>query len=118
MYNRRKINLVLKKTLSYGNCRCFCIYKVDGGLNDSNIHKNDTHVDFNYKNLDNCWFVNVNSLPAVSKHLTPKQYVDDAINETTLVRICRNSNFDNNEIFNMLHINLNFDPTNYNHKTI
>ena len=42
--------------------------------------KNNAHVDFNHKNLDNVRFVEVNSLPNINQHLTPKkEYVDDAI---------------------------------------
>ena len=38
---------------------------VDSGLNDPSITRNDFHVDFNEKNLDNVRFVEVNSMPAV-----------------------------------------------------
>ena len=42
---------------------------------------NIAHVDFNDKNLDNVRFFKVNSLPAVSQHLTHKHYLDNAIHE-------------------------------------
>ena len=64
---------------------------VDRKLNDPSIIRNNTHVDFNDKNLDNVKFVIVNSMPAVLEHLTPKHYVDQAIfyhmNEPSLLRL-------------------------------
>ena len=63
---------------------------VDSRFNDPRFIRNNAHVDFNDKNLDNVRFVKVNSLPAVSEHLTPKLYVDDAIrnsiDESSLLR--------------------------------
>ena len=58
---------------------------VDTLFTDPSKIKNTDHVEFNDKNLDNVRFVKVNSLPAVSQYLSPKQYVDDAIGETSLV---------------------------------
>ena len=52
---------------------------VDSRLNDPSIIRNNAHVDFNDKNLDNVRIVKVNSMPAVREHLTPKFYVDQAI---------------------------------------
>ena len=52
---------------------------VDNKFNDPSIIKNNTHVDFNDKNLDNVRFVKINSIPAVREHLTPKNYVDQTI---------------------------------------
>ena len=52
---------------------------VDNFFNDPSIIRNDTHVNFNDKKLDDVRFVKVNSLPAVREHLTPKFYVDEAI---------------------------------------
>ena len=44
------------------------------------------HVDFDDKNLDNVRFIKMNSLTAVSEHLTHKHYVDNTIHESTLAR--------------------------------
>ena len=64
---------------------------VDSRLIDPSIIRNNAHVDFSDKNLDNVRFVRVNSLPAVRKHLTPKFYVDEVIsyrlNESSLLRL-------------------------------
>ena len=49
---------------------------VDRKLNDPIIIRNNTHVDFNDKNLDNVRFGKANSMPAVREHLTPKHYVN------------------------------------------
>ena len=46
---------------------------------DPSVTKNTAHLDFNDKNLDINRFVKVNSMPAVREHITPKQYVDQAI---------------------------------------
>ena len=59
---------------------------VDKNYNDAIIIKNNTHFDFNYKNFDSIRYLRVNSLPAVSQHVTPEQYVDDDIDEKLLVR--------------------------------
>ena len=60
-------------------------------MNGPSILKNNAHVDFNDKNIDNVHFVKVNSLPAVREHLTPKFYVDEAIyfgvHEPSLLRL-------------------------------
>ena len=43
-------------------------------------------IDFNDVNLEKIKFVKVNYQPAVNEHLTPKIYVDNKIDEATLVR--------------------------------
>ena len=48
-------------------------------------HIHTAYVKFNDKHLDNVRFVKVNSQPAINQHLTPKQYVDDAIDDTSVV---------------------------------
>ena len=45
---------------------------VDNKFNDPGFIKNTAHVDFNDRNLDNVRFVEINSMPAVREHLTPK----------------------------------------------
>ena len=64
---------------------------VDNKFNDPSIIRNNAHVDFNDKNLDNVRFVKVNSLPEVREHLTPKHYVENAISyrldELSLLRL-------------------------------
>ena len=52
---------------------------VDRRINVPSIIRNNSHVDFNDKNLDNVGFVKGNSMPAVRKPFTPRHYVDQAI---------------------------------------
>ena len=66
------------------------------------VFKKTPHVDFNDKNLDRVRFVKINYLTAVSQHITPKQCVDAAIDELTLVRNNQNIDF---KIFNLSIIN-------------
>ena len=75
---------------------------VDKKFTDPSIIKNTAHVDFNVKNLDKVRFVQVYSLSSVSQQLTAMQYVDDAINESTLVRINEDNDFNN---YNLTNIN-------------
>ena len=60
-------------------------------FNDPSIIKNTTHVDFNDKNLDNVHSIKVNSLPTLQEHLTPKNYVDNAmsynVDESAFLRL-------------------------------
>ena len=77
---------------------------VDITLSDPSVVRNNAHVDFKDKNLDNIRFVKVNSLPAVPEHLTPKYYVDQVIScwldELSLLRLDPNeqSNLDEQDI--------------------
>ena len=67
-----------------------------------NIFKND--IDFNDFQLENIKFVKVNYQPAVNENLTPKIYVDTAINEPTIVRINKDDDF---SIYNLTNKNSN-----------
>ena len=71
-------SVVFKSTLTLTKTKMELLTKnyVDKKFNDPFILKNNGHVDFNDKNLDNVRFVKVNSMPAVREHLTPKYYVD------------------------------------------
>ena len=50
--------------------------------NDLSITKNTAYIGFKDKNFDNFRCVKVISLTALSQYFTPKQHVDDAIDET------------------------------------
>ena len=58
---------------------------VENKFIDSRKFKYDTEVNCNDKKLENINFAKINCQPAVDSHLTPKVYVDNAI-ETSLVR--------------------------------
>ena len=64
---------------------------VDNKFNDPSIIRNNAHLDFNDKNLDNVRFVKVNNMSAVREHLIPKYYVDQAtfyrLDELSLLRL-------------------------------
>ena len=60
---------------------------VDNKFNDSSIIKNVDNVDFNDKDIDNVGWIKVNKWPRDAEHLTPKLYVDNAIHESSLLRL-------------------------------
>ena len=62
---------------------------VDKKFNDSSIIKNVDNIDFNDKDIENVGWVKVNKWPRDAEHLTPKIYVDDAISESSLLRLHR-----------------------------
>ena len=62
---------------------------VDNKFNDSSIIKNVDNVDFNDKDIDNVGWIKVNKWPRDGEHLTPKLYVDNAIHESSLLRLHR-----------------------------
>ena len=62
---------------------------VDNKFNDSSIIKNKDNVDFNDKDIDNVGWIKVNKWPRDGEHLTPKLYVDNAIHESSLLRLHR-----------------------------
>ena len=62
---------------------------VDKKFNDSSIIKNIDNVDFNDKDIDNVGWIKVNKWPRDAEHLTPKLYVDNAIHESSLLRLHR-----------------------------
>ena len=62
---------------------------VDNKFNDSSIIKNVDNVDIKDKDIDNVGWVKVNKWPRDAEHLTPKIYVDNAISESSLLRLHR-----------------------------
>ena len=66
-------------------------YSVDIEFSGPSLIKNTAHVDFHDNNFDNVLFVQVNSLPAVREHLSPKNYVHEAVpynlDEPSLLRL-------------------------------
>ena len=76
------------------------------------IFRND--IDFKDVNLEKIEFVKVNYQPAVGEHLTPKVYVDNAIDEATLSRKNRDNNFNGYKLININIITLNTQAVNDN----
>ena len=78
---------------------------------DSTI-RND--IEFNDVKLENIVFVKVNYQPPVNEHLTPKINVDNAIDESSLVRNNEDNEFNNNNITNINSNTLNKQAENDN----
>ena len=57
----------------------------------------------------------MNSLPGIREVLAPKLYVNNAINETTLVGNVKNNDFNNISSSNRSHIAMNSQPVDDNH---
>ena len=77
-----------------------------------NLFKND--VDFNDVKLENIKFVKINYQPAVNEHLTPKIYVDNSIDEPSLVRRNQENDLNNYNLTNINSITLNTQAVNDN----
>ena len=56
-------------------------------FNDPSIVKNNAHIDLNDRNITNARFIQVNQLPQIDSHVTAKLYVDNAIDESSLLRL-------------------------------
>ena len=55
--------------------------------NDPSLIKNTAHIDLNDRNITNARFSQVNQLPQIDSHLTAKLYVDNSIDESSLMRL-------------------------------
>ena len=67
---------------------------VDNLFNDPSIIKNNAHIDLNDRNITNARFIQVNQLPQIDSHLCAKLYVDNAIDESSLLRLDPNEKLD------------------------
>ena len=76
---------------------------IDTFFNDPSILKNNSHVDFKYKNFDNNRFLKLNSYPAIDEHLTAKCYVDQSMDGPTLDRKIKESDL---KSFNLTIMNI------------
>ena len=77
-----------------------------------NVFKSD--IDFNDVKLENIKFVKVNHQPAVNEHLTPKVYVDNALDELSLIRNIQDKDFINHDLTIKNSITLNTQAVNDN----
>ena len=104
---------------------------VDRKFNDRSIIKNSDHVDFNDKDIDNVGWIKVNKMPAFAEHLTPKIYVDNAMQDIksaiinlhelnrnrkdlSLVFNDQDNVFDKNKLNNLDSVTVNRNPTSDN----
>ena len=62
--------------------------------------------------MTNARFIQVNQLPQIDSHLTAKLYVDNAIDESSLVRNNQDNDFNNNNLTNINSITLNTQAVN------
>ena len=59
----------------------------DNFFNNPSMAKNTEHIDLNVRNITNARFIQVNQLPQIDSHLTAKLYVDNAIDQSSLLRL-------------------------------
>ena len=82
------------------------------------VLKNNAHVDFKAKSIDNVRFVKENSLPAIPEQLTAKYYVDQAnlssIDALSLVRNNHDNDFNNQNLANKNSTTFNTQTVNDN----
>ena len=64
-------------------------------FNDPSVLKDTAHIDLNDRNITNARFFQVNQLPQIDSHLTAKLYVDNSIDETSLIRNDKDNDFGN-----------------------
>ena len=75
---------------------------VENLWNDTSI-KNTEHIDLKDGNITNARFIQVNQWPQIDSHLTPKLYVDNAVDESSLVRNNQDNDF---QIINLTDIKI------------
>ena len=76
--------------------------------------KNTEHIDLNDRNITNARFIQVNQRPQIDSHLTAKLYVDNAIDESSLVRNNKDNDFSGYKLNNINSITLNKQAENDN----
>ena len=74
--------------------------------------KNSSHIDLNDRNITNSRFFQVNQLPQIVSHLTAKLYVDNSIDETSLVRKKKDNDFNSPNLTKTNSITLNTQAVN------
>ena len=75
---------------------------VDNLFNDPSIVTNNAHIDLNDRNITNARFIKRNQWPQIDSHLTPRLLVTNAIDESSLVRNNKDTDFGN---YNLININ-------------
>ena len=65
-------------------------------------------------NITNARFIQVNQFPQIDSHLTAELYVDNALDETSLVRNNQDNDFNNNNLTNINSITSNTQAVNDN----
>ena len=73
----------------------------DNLFNDPSVLKNTAYINLNDRNITNARFNQVNQMPQIDSHLTAKLYVDNAIDEISLVRNNQDNDFNKNNLTNI-----------------
>ena len=81
---------------------------------DPSIVKTNAHIDLNDRKITNARFIQVYQIPQIDSHLTAKLYVDNAIDETSLVRNNKDNDFGNYNLTIINSITLNTQAVNDN----
>ena len=76
--------------------------------------KNTAQIDLNGRNITNAKFIQVNQLLQIDSHLTAKLYVDNSIDEPSLVRNNQDNDFNDKNLTNINSITLNTQAENDN----
>ena len=76
--------------------------------------KNTAHIDLNDRDSTNARLIQVNQWPQIDSHLTPKLYVDNVIDESSLVRNNQDNDFNNFSLTNINSVTLNKQAENDN----
>ena len=74
--------------------------------------KNTEHIVLKDRNITNARFTQVNQWPQIDSHLTPRLYVDNAVDESSLVRNNQDNDFNNNNLTNIISITLTTQAVN------
>ena len=70
----------------------------DSLFNHPSILKHTEHIDLNDRNITNARFIQVNQMRQIDSHLTARLYVDNAIDESSLVRNDQDNDFNKNNL--------------------
>ena len=76
--------------------------------------KNNAHIDLNDRNITNARYIQANQWPQIDSHLTPKLYVDNSIDQSSLVRNNKDNDFGNYNLTNINSITLKTQAVNDN----
>ena len=92
---------------------------VSNAIDEVTLARTHRHIDFENNELSNIWSIILNSDPIKYNHAARKncvhQAISNAIDEVTLVRTHRHTDFENNELSDVWKIILNSDPIKHNH---
>ena len=84
-------------------------------FHNGSINTNTEHIDLNDRSNTNARFIQVKQWIQMDSHLTAKFYVDNAIDEPSLVRRNHDKDFNKNNLTNINSITLNTQAVNDSH---